>query len=343
MRNDHLPIPIATREALPLSSTAKEFIEESRHIARQIVLNKNKTTALIIGPCSIHDFGEAIEYAKHLKNLSSQVQDRFFIAMRVFVEKPRTKTGWKGFIYDPFLDGSYQTAEGILLTRKLLLAFAEMGMPVATELVDPLFIPYIQDLITWGFIGARTSASPIHRQLASGLNFPVGFKNSVDGNREVALDGVESASTPHSHIGINDEGKISKISTLGNPFCHLVLRGSDQKTNFDPISIENAINEMRLRRQERLMVDCSHGNSNKIAENQKKSFISLMEQIASGNDMIMGIMLESYLKTGKQMLKKSLEYGVSITDSCLGWEETEKLVLFGNSLISSEMAINSSK
>ncbi|HSW72150.1 MAG TPA: 3-deoxy-7-phosphoheptulonate synthase [Chlamydiales bacterium] len=336
-----LPSPFSIKADYPLSATAKEFIEESRAISRQILIKKNSKLALVIGPCSIHNYKEAIEYALLLKELLSQVQDKFYIVMRVFVEKPRTKTGWKGFIYDPLLDGSYQTAKGIALSRKLLLELAEMGMPTATELVDPLFTPYIEDLITWGFIGARTSASPIHRQLASGLTFPIGFKNSVDGNIELALDGVESASIPHSHIGIDNEGRIAKISTSGNPFCHLVLRGSDQTTNFDPISMEGIVTEMKERSQERLLVDCSHGNSRKIAEKQTISFTSVVEQVANGNDAIMGLMLESYLQTGKQTLKQKLLPGVSVTDSCLGWEETEKLIFFGHSLLSSDITMRS--
>lgn len=336
-----LPSPFSIKADYPLSATAKEFIEESRAISRQILIKKNSKLVLVIGPCSIHNYKEAIEYALLLKELSEQVQDKFYIVMRVFVEKPRTKTGWKGFIYDPLLDGSYQTAKGIAMTRKLLLELAEMGIPTATELVDPLFTPYIEDLITWGFIGARTSASPIHRQLASGLTFPIGFKNSVDGNIELALDGVESASIPHSHIGIDDDGRIAKISTSGNPFCHLVLRGSDQTTNFDPISMEGIVTEMKERSQERLLVDCSHGNSRKIAEKQTISFTSVIEQVANGNEAIMGLMLESYLQTGKQTLKQKLLPGVSVTDSCLGWEETEKLILFGHSLLSSEITMRS--
>jgi 3-deoxy-7-phosphoheptulonate synthase len=326
-----IPSPIEAKKAFPLSVKGLAFIEKSRKIARAIVEGKDPRCAVIVGPCSIHDFGSAIEYAALLKTLEEKVNEQFFVVMRVFVEKPRTKIGWKGFLYDPFLDGSNKTDQGILLTRKLLVKLAEMGVPAATEFVDPLFAPYIEDLVTWGFVGARTSASQPHRQMASGLNFPIGFKNQVDGNTDLAIDGIWSARTRHTHISINPEGRVAKTLTRGNPHAHLVLRGSDQKSNFDPISVQGVQLKMFQQKMEgRILIDCSHGNSQKRAELQPVSFSSVIKQIRAGNSGIMGLMLESFLENGRQSLDGSSEnllYGTSITDSCLGWKETEELVL----------------
>jgi len=331
-----LPSPNEMKEQLPLSPYAKERVQRGRDQAEAIVLGRDSKTALIVGPCSIHEIDSTLEYAVKLKKLAEDVQENFSIFMRVFIEKPRTKIGWKGLIHDPGLDGSNDMEKGIALSRELLLRLAHLGMPCATEFVDPLFIPYLEDLISWGFIGARTSASQPHRELASGLAFPIGFKNQVDGDIEIAIDGALSARCSHSSIGIDASGRVAKLSAQGNPLSHLVLRGSDAAPNFDPLSIASALYKMRnLKLDSRILVDCSHGNSQRKAEQQRVSFHSILNQIVGGSSAIMGLMLESFLYEGKQSLKEYLQYGVSITDACLGWKETEELISSASDLLSS--------
>ncbi len=325
-----LPSPCEVKAMLPLSAETASFIEMARQSARNIVSGKDLRRALIIGPCSIHDRIAAIEYAKLLKELSEKVEQTCFIVMRVYVEKPRTLTGWKGLLYDPHLDGSHDIETGLLWTRELMLALSAMQIPIATEFVDPMASVYFDDLICWGFIGARTSASQPHRQFASSLNIPIGFKNSTDGNLDNAVCGVISAKEPHASMHIDPHGKLCALHTKGNGYSHIVLRGACEFTNYDPGSVDNALVKLEeCGLPQRLLIDCSHGNCEKIGEKQQVAFKTVLEQIASGNKGIMGMMLESHLEGGNQALSDDLallKYAVSITDPCLDWKTTEDLV-----------------
>jgi 3-deoxy-7-phosphoheptulonate synthase len=333
--------PLHIRTELPLSLKAAVFIDNGRKTAANILLCKPKKLALLVGPCSIHDPQTALDYAAKLKKLSNRM-NHFFLIMRIFLEKPRTHKGWKGLIYDPRLDGSNDISYGLKTSRKLLLEIAEMELPCATELLEPLAAPYFEDLITWGMIGARTSASQPHRILASSLSFPVGFKNGIDGDLNSAIHGILSAQDSHTHLSIDDTGYICAKKTLGNQLTHLVLRGSEKTGNYDPKSIAFAIEALKSHNlKPQLVIDCSHGNSQKDHTLQSKCFQSVISQIANGNENIRGLMLESHLFPGKQALGKpsALRYGVSITDACIGWEETESLIVSADEALS--MSISS--
>ncbi|MCC6127830.1 MAG: 3-deoxy-7-phosphoheptulonate synthase [Chlamydiae bacterium] len=326
MKKVPLPSPEQIKQELPLASRESEFIKRSRLHAKQIVGGSSSMLAAIIGPCSIDDEEAAIEYGLRLQTLASAVKDSMFLVMRTFVEKPRTQLGWKGILYDPHLDGSHNIEEGIRRSRKLFLKLASLEIPCACELLDPLAAEYFSDVICWGFVGARTSASPIHRQMASGLDFPIGFKNSLHGEIDVAIAAVLAAKAPHVYLGIGLEGNISSLETSGNPWTHIVLRGAQTKPNFDERSIAKA--ERFLGKHKippRLLIDCAHGNSGKNPIQQKVAFESVLRQIREGSQSIFGVMLESYLASGNQPLNK-LRYGVSVTDPCLGWTETEDLI-----------------
>lgn len=327
----HLPSPGTLKREMALSAAGKRFIAASRQRASAILMGKDPRLACIVGPCSIHDLSSALEYAKRLKCLSRETERTYFLVMRVFCEKPRTKTGWKGLIYDPDLNGTCDLAKGLRLARKLFLALADLEIPAAAELLDPLIAPYFDDLITWGFIGARTSASQPHRQLASALPFPVGFKNNVYGEIKAALNGIHNARTAHVYFGISETGSIAALQSQGNPLTHLVLRGSESKPNFDGSSIERAARELKRHGLEpRLLVDCSHGNSAKDHRRQPEVFQSVLSQIEQGSQRVAGVMIESHLFPGNQRHPEdlsALSYGLSITDSCIGWEETEELLL----------------
>lgn len=322
-----LPTPAQIKLELPLKIPEK--ILSWRAQAIDILKRKDPRLALILGPCSIHDFVAVYEYGQRLVELKPEIEHTFFPIMRLFFEKPRTRLGWKGMLYDPHLDGSNDIAAGIRKSRTLMLKMAELGIPCSAELLEPLVLPYFDDLIVWGMIGARTSASQPHRQLASGLPFPVGFKNDCRGHLDMAISGILSARIPHSHIGISPTGHIAKIQTRGNPHTHLVLRGSDTSPNYSPNEVALALKSLKSQRlEERLMIDCSHGNSGKNYEKQREVFESVMSQ-ASSNPSLFGLMLESHLFSGKQSLTEDLNhlnYGVSITDACLGWEETAALL-----------------
>ncbi len=310
------------QELISMTPAKEAFIHSSREIASNIFFKKDPRKILFLGPCSVHEREATLEYARKLRELSQEVKEEFYLIMRVFIEKSRTGMGWKGLLYDPHLDGSHDIEQGVLLSRKLLSEIHEIGLPCAMEFVDPLLTPYIEDLITWGFIGARTSASQPHRQMASSLFFPVGFKNQLDGNIHCVVQAILSAGTPHCYLHLDRQGKIVRKETSGNPFCHLVLRGSDREANFSKSAVQEALSLLARP----LIIDCSHGNSRKNPQEQKKPFLSAIEQIEEGNDNILGMMLESFLYTGKQNLQKELQYGVSITDACLGWEETAELI-----------------
>lgn len=325
-----LPSPRELAERLPIPSATVRSIEAWRTLSTAILRQEDRRLALILGPCSIHDPEGALEYATKLLKLQKEVEDRFFLLMRVFLEKPRTRVGWKGMLYDPYLDGSNDLAEGLFRSRKILLELGSMGIPCATEFLEPLAAPYLGDLVTWGVIGARTTASQPHRQLASGLPFPVGFKNGIHGELDIASSALLSARLPHSRFSIDANGKIASAPTAGNPLVHLILRGSEQGPNCDPASVTAALSQLKAHRlPEWIAIDCAHGNSGKDPTQQKWAFCTSMKQVEEGQRSIRALFLESYLKQGRQPLPEDpalIEYGLSITDACLGWEETEALI-----------------
>ncbi len=324
--------PNELKNRLPLQN--QRHIEDSRTTIGKIINGQDSRLLLIVGPCSIHSIEAAKEYARRLKRLSTDLQDVFFICMRAYFEKPRTALGWKGFLYDPFLDGSYSLHEGIKLSRELLLYLSELELPAATEFLEPLYSSYISDVISWGSIGARTSQSPIHRQLASNLPMPIGFKNRCDGNIDIAIQASLTARQSHHFIGIDQDAKACQINSPGNEHTHLVLRGSTAKPNFDVASIEKA---SRLLKQTNLpqgiVVDCSHDNSRKNHLNQKFIFNSLVNQIATSTSAIRGIMVESFIEAGQQTGSLSSALGQSITDPCLDWETTEHIIRQGADIL----------
>ena len=326
-----LPTPEDLKNAFPLSASSEKTVLESRELVRNILDRRNPGIFIITGPCSIHDPDAAREYGARLKDLSDKVREKFLLIMRVYFEKPRTVTGWKGFINDPFLDDSFSIEEGLTKARGLLLDLTQMGTPVATEALDPIIPQYLADLITWTAIGARTTESQTHRELASGLSTPVGFKNGTDGNIEVAVNAIRAAGMPHSFLGITQKGECAVMQTRGNRYAHLVLRGG-LKPNYDADSI--ALCEWMLQRagmRTSFVVDCSHGNSGRDPEKQKTAFRECIRQIRTGNTTsIAGLMLESNIHGGHQEIPDritDLEYGISITDPCLDWESTEELIL----------------
>ncbi len=326
--------PKELKNLLPLTGQDIAFISETRNIAKNIIKKKDKRIALLVGPCSIHDPTSALEYGQKLKSLSLKT---IFPIMRVFLEKPRTSVGWKGFLYDPHLDQSNYIEEGILRSRKLLLDLTQMQVPCVSEFLDPMTAPYFEDLMTWGIIGARTTSSQPHRLLASGLDFPVGFKNDLHGEIDTAINSILSTRLSHQRIGINEDGKVDTFLTLGNPWAHLVLRGSLHSTNYDQEHVLKAMNAMNAHHiPPSICIDCSHGNSQKNHTLQRKSFQSAIHQKLQGNLNLIGVMLESHLFEGKQSLKKAktLDYGVSITDACIGWKETESLIDWAEEMLS---------
>ncbi|MEO6053493.1 MAG: 3-deoxy-7-phosphoheptulonate synthase [Chthoniobacterales bacterium] len=322
--------PSQVKEQLPLSEATQRTVLEGRKAAQAIVRGEDPRLLLIVGPCSIHDTKAALEYAERLAALSAKVADRIQIVMRVYFEKPRTTIGWKGLINDPFLDDSCDIAQGIIVARKLLLDITAMGLPAATEFLDPIIPQYIGDLISWAAIGARTTESQTHREMSSGLSMPVGFKNGTDGSVQTAIDAMGASQTSHSFLGIDRDGATSIIKTSGNPDCHLVLRGGRNGPNYASEHIEAAVEKLRGSKQlPSLMVDCSHANSSKDYRNQPLVWENLMEQRRAGRKEIIGGMLESNLHAGNQSLPKDLtqlKYGVSVTDGCIDWETTERIL-----------------
>lgn len=323
--------PNVFKQEYPLSEKGQDFIFESRTTIQNILSGQDNRQFIVVGPCSIHDYDMAIEYAKKLKVLADAVKDQFFIVMRVYFEKPRTTVGWKGLINDPHLDDTFEMEEGLQLARKLMLEITEMGLPIGTEALDPISPQYLSDLVTWSAIGARTTESQTHREMASGLSSPVGFKNGTDGGISVAINAMLSASTPHAFLGINEEGKVSIINTNGNAYGHVILRGGSAGTNHDSVSIAEVISEMKKAKVAvNIVVDCSHGNSHKNHMLQPIVFKDVVNQFITGTKEIKGLMLESHLHEGNQKLvpgkKSELKFGVSITDACIGWEDTETII-----------------
>ncbi|WP_445365937.1 3-deoxy-7-phosphoheptulonate synthase [Microbulbifer sp. ANSA001] len=323
--------PEMLKSELPISDAAEATVAKGRSAVRDILDRKDHRLMVVIGPCSVHDVGAAMEYAKRLKAVADKVSDTLLIVMRVYFEKPRTTVGWKGLINDPHLNDSFKIEEGLHIGRKLLLDVAELGLPTATEALDPISPQYLQDLISWSAIGARTTESQTHREMASGLSSAVGFKNGTDGGLEVAINALQSVANPHRFLGINKRGQVAIIHTSGNPYGHVVLRGGNDKPNYDSVSV--AMCEQELRKSNivpNIMVDCSHANSNKNHELQPLVVDNVTHQILDGNQSIIGIMVESNLKAGNQSILPKLddmEYGVSVTDKCIDWETTESLLL----------------
>lgn len=329
-RTENLFSPSQLHHELPLSSSQKKFIDAARQAIINILNGDDPRLLLIVGPCSIHDLKSAQEYAKRLKNLAEKFSSQFFIVMRTYFEKPRTCLGWKGFMSDPHLDDSADIGAGLKFSRKLLLDLAHLEMPTATEFLNPFATPYISDLISWGSIGARTTASQIHRQLASGLDMAIGFKNGTNGDLHIAVNAVTAAQYPHSFIGLNEEGKASIIRTKGNPHGHIILRGSEHGPNVDPFSINLALNCLTKEQLPlRLIVDCSHDNSGKNPNNQPSVFQNTLRQIIEGNRNIRGMILESFLHAGSQPIGKNMHPGISVTDPCIDWQTTEQIITWG--------------
>ncbi|MFN2328903.1 MAG: 3-deoxy-7-phosphoheptulonate synthase [Chromatocurvus sp.] len=320
--------PEKLKAALPLSDAGSDIVISSRDAIRNILDGRDRRLFIVVGPCSIHDPVAAMDYARRLKALAEELSDTLYIVMRVYFEKPRTTVGWKGLINDPHMDDSFKIEEGLHIGRKLLLEIVELGLPTSTEALDPISPQYLQDLITWSAIGARTAESQTHREMASGLSSPVGFKNATDGNLDVATNALKSAARPHHFLGINRQGQVSVFKTRGNRYGHVVLRGGSKGPNYDSVNIklcEDALAEAGC--PANIMVDCSHANSNKQPELQPLVVEDVVNQIREGNRSIVGLMLESNIYAGSQTIKGdagTLAYGVSVTDACIGWEDTER-------------------
>ncbi|MEK6749481.1 MAG: 3-deoxy-7-phosphoheptulonate synthase [Pseudomonadota bacterium] len=326
-----LPTPEQIKRQSPLSAQAEQTVLAGRQAVRNILDRRDPRLFVVVGPCSIHDPEAAFEYASRLKTLAQQVSETLFLVMRVYFEKPRTTVGWKGLINDPDMDDSFHIQKGLSLARQLLLQLAEQGLPTATEALDPITPQYIGDLITWTAIGARTTESQTHREMASGLSTPVGFKNGTDGGLEVAINALHSVSRPHHFLGINQAGQCAVFRTRGNAHGHIVLRGGGGRTNYDAASVtqcEQALITARL--APNIVVDCSHGNSNKNPALQPQVVENCVAQLEVGNRSLAGLMLESHLYAGNQPIsagRANLKYGVSVTDACIGWKDTEETLL----------------
>ncbi len=325
--------PRALKRDLPMTEASNRTVVEGREAVQRILKREDDRLLVIVGPCSIHDTRGALEYAARLAELRRKLADRLCIIMRVYFEKPRTTVGWKGLINDPHLDGSYDIDSGLRIARELLLKISALGLPAATEFLDSIVPQYIDDLVSWAAIGARTTESQTHREMASGLSMPVGFKNGTDGSLQIALDALLAAGAPHSFLGIDQDGVTSIIRTRGNRFGHVVLRGGRARTNYDPESIADAAEALRAQGHDPvLMVDCSHANSGKRHAQQETVAHSVVRQRAGGNRALIGLMIESYLNEGTQPLADpaALQYGVSITDACINWATTERILRYAH-------------
>ncbi len=326
-----LATPEEVKRRLPMTQEAFDTVWSAREVVRSILERRDPRLFVVVGPCSIHDVVAAREYANRLKELSTRVESTLFLIMRVYFEKPRTTVGWKGLINDPDMDDSFHIEKGVFLARELLLYVAELGLASGTEALDPIMPQYLSELITWTAIGARTTESQTHREMASGLSTPVGFKNGTDGSLATSINALQSVRRPHHFLGITQQGQSAVFRTRGNTHAHLVLRGGGGRVNYDAVSI--AVAERELRAAElpaTVVVDCSHGNSNKDPNLQPLVAENCVTQIADGNRSIVGLMLESHLRGGNQVIPKDLsklEYGLSVTDPCIDWQTTETLLL----------------
>jgi 3-deoxy-7-phosphoheptulonate synthase len=329
--------PREMRVQTPMSAKAEATVLAGRETVRKIIRREDPRLMVVLGPCSVHDPEGAWEYAQRLVKVREEVADCFMIIMRTYFEKPRTTIGWKGFINDPHLNDSHDVEYSLRAARELLARVNELGLPTATEFLDPITPQYLPDFITWAAIGARTTESQSHREMASGLSMPVGFKNGTDGSLQTAIDALRSVARPHAFLGINQEGKVSVIQTMGNDSAHIVLRGGRTRTNYDAVSIHEAQEALtRANLPTALMVDCSHANSGKQPARQELVWKSLMEQACQGSESLMGVMVESYLEEGNQPIPadlSKLKYGVSVTDPCISWETTEKILREGAQML----------
>jgi 3-deoxy-7-phosphoheptulonate synthase len=327
---DPMPTPEEVHARLPLSLAAAQTVTQGREVLRNILDGKDHRIFVVVGPCSIHDPKAGLEYARRLKALSDNVDDTLVLVMRVYFEKPRTTVGWKGYINDPYMDDSFRINEGMEKGRQFLLDVAEIGIPAGTEALDPTSPQYLGDLIAWTAIGARTTESQTHRELSSGLSTPVGFKNGTNGDIGIAINAILSASHPHSFLGINSQGRGAIVRTKGNAYGHVVLRGGDGRPNYDTVSVSMAEQAMvKGKLTPNIVVDCSHANSFKKPELQPLVMADVVNQIRLGNQSIVGTMVESNLVAGNQSIPadlSQLKYGCSVTDACIDWETTEKMI-----------------
>jgi 3-deoxy-7-phosphoheptulonate synthase len=317
--------PAILLEELPLGEAGSETVTRSRGDVAHILNGQDDRLVVIVGPCSIHDTRAGLEYGGRLKRLADELAGELCVVMRVYFEKPRTTVGWKGLINDPRLDGSFAINEGLRLARRLLLALAELGVPAGCEFLDPISPQFTSDLVSWGAIGARTTESQVHRELASGLSMPVGFKNGTDGGVQIAIDAVRSSAHPHRFLGVTEQGLCAIVATRGNPDCHVILRGGATGSNYDAVSVQKVAEALRSNGvAPRIMLDTSHGNSDKDYRRQPTVAHDIAEQVALGESAIFGVMMESFLEDGRQELVpgQELRYGQSITDACMGWEMT---------------------
>ena len=317
--------PTILLEELPLTEGGSATVTRGRQEVSRILNGQDDRLVIIVGPCSIHDPVAARDYAERLKTVSDRLAADLCVVMRVYFEKPRTTVGWKGLINDPRLDGSFAINEGLRLARRLLLDFAELGLPAGCEFLDPISPQFTSDLVSWGAIGARTTESQVHRELASGLSMPVGFKNGTDGGIQIAIDAVRSAMHPHSFLGVTEQGLCAIVGTRGNPDCHVILRGGQSGANYDAVTVQKTVSTLRdAGLAPRLMIDTSHGNSEKDYRRQPVVSREIAAQVAQGETGIFGVMMESFLADGRQELRDraSLVYGQSITDACMGWDMT---------------------
>jgi 3-deoxy-7-phosphoheptulonate synthase len=328
---DAMPTPAAVHGAAPLTPAAARTVDAGRAALRAILERRDPRPFIVVGPCSIHDPAAALDYAARLKALAGEVAEQLFIVMRVYFEKPRTSTGWKGYVNDPRMDDSFHIEEGITAARRLLVQLAELGLPTGSEALDPMSPQYLADLIGWYAIGARTTESQTHREMASGLSTPVGFKNGTDGGLDVAVNAIQSAAHPHSFLGINAEGRTAIVRTRGNAYGHLVLRGGGGRPNYDTVSVklaERSLHKAKLPAS--IVIDCSHANSLKDPSLQPLVLMDCVHQIKEGSQAIVGMMIESHLHAGNQPIPANLaelKYGVSVTDACIDWETTRSVLL----------------
>ena len=321
--------PAILLEELPLSGTASQTVSRAREEVKHVLDGLDDRLVVVVGPCSVHDPAAALEYASRLRSLAKGLEDDLCVVMRVYFEKPRTTVGWKGLINDPYLDGSFAVNDGLRSARGLLLELAELGVPAGCEFLDPISPQFFADAVSWGAIGARTTESQVHRQLASGLSMPIGFKNGTDGGVQVAIDAVRASASPHRFLGVTEQGLAAIVATRGNPDCHLILRGGKDNTNYDARSVGEALSLLRgAGVPPRVMVDASHGNSSKDYRRQPLVTGEVADGVARGESGVVGVMLESFLVEGSQDTAdaSSLVYGQSITDSCVGWETTEEVL-----------------
>lgn len=322
--------PLDLKQVFPLPLAGATFVNDSRQTIKAILKREDKRLLAVVGPCSIHDPVAAMEYARRLVKLAEKLQDQLYIIMRVYFEKPRTTVGWKGLINDPDMDGSHKISKGLGVARQLFCAITDLRLPIACEMLDPITPEYLSDIISWGAIGARTTESQTHREMASGLSFPVGFKNGTDGGLKIATDAMAAACRAHSFLGINHEGRSSIVQTSGNPDVHLVLRGGDSAPNYYPEDVQKAAELLRKNQlPSAIMIDCSHANSYKDHTRQGEVLDNVVDQLIADPNSISGVMIESNLNAGNQNIPENLnqlKYGVSITDKCVDWETTETML-----------------